>query len=43
LRGNYFECHAGLKLRLVFRARGGILYFITAGNHDDVEAFMKSP
>ena len=42
LHGNYFECRAGLKLRLVFRASGGVLYFITAGSHDDVETFMKS-
>ncbi len=41
-QGNYFECRAGIKLRLVFRARGGVLYFITAGNHDEVETFMKS-
>ena len=42
LKGNYFECRVGLKLRLVFRARAGVLYFITAGNHDEVEAFLKA-
>lgn len=42
LQGNYFECRAGLKQRLVFRARSGVLYFITAGGHDEVETFMKS-
>ena len=42
LEDDYFECRVGLKLRLVFRARGGVLYFITAGNHEEVEAFMKS-
>lgn len=42
LEGDYFECRVGRRLRLVFRARHGVLYFITAGNHDDVERFMKS-
>ncbi len=42
LRRDYFECRVGLQLRLVFRLRNGVIYFITAGNHDEVEAFMKS-
>jgi hypothetical protein len=42
LRDNYFECRVGLRLRLAFRARRGVLYFITAGGHDEVEAFIKS-
>ena len=42
LKADYFECRVGLRLRLVFRARRGVLHFITAGNHDEVEAFLKS-
>ena len=42
LRHDYFECRVGLQLRLVFRLRKGVLYFITAGSHDEVEAFMRS-
>jgi hypothetical protein len=41
LQGDYFECRAGLKLRLVFRARRGVLYFITAGNHNEIRRFIK--
>ncbi len=42
LHDDYFECRVGLRLRLVFRARRGILYFITAGDHNEIERFMKS-
>ena len=42
LQGDYFECRVGLRLRLVFRARRGVLYFIIASDHNEVETFMKS-
>jgi len=42
LEADYFECRVGLRLRLVFRGRHGVLFFITVGNHDEVEAFMKA-
>jgi mRNA-degrading endonuclease YafQ of YafQ-DinJ toxin-antitoxin module len=42
LKADYFECRVGLRLRLIFRARQGVLHFITAGNHDDLEALLKS-
>ena len=41
LRGNYFECRAGLKLRLVFRGERGVLTFTAAGDHDEVRKLLK--
>jgi len=42
LEREYFECRVGLRLRLVFRAKSDVLYFITAGDHDEIERFLKS-
>jgi hypothetical protein len=42
LQADYFECRIGCRLRLVFRARGGVLYFITAGEHNEIKTFLKS-
>jgi mRNA-degrading endonuclease YafQ of YafQ-DinJ toxin-antitoxin module len=42
LRRNYFECRAGLDVRLIFRAERGVLHFITAGDHDHVRKFLRS-
>ncbi len=42
LRGRWFECRAGLEMRLVFLAQSGVLAFHLAGNHDDVRRFLKS-
>jgi len=41
LRARWFECRAGLELRLVFLAGKGVLTFHLAGNHDDVRRFLK--
>jgi hypothetical protein len=37
----FYECRAGLKLRLVFEREGSALIFTFAGNHDEVRAFLK--
>ena len=42
LRRDYFECRAGLHLRMIFRAQRGMLQFVTLGNHEHVRAFLKS-
>jgi hypothetical protein len=42
LRQNYFECRAGLDVRLGFRAERGRLIFVAAGNHDEIRKFIKS-
>ena len=42
LRKNYFECRAGLKLRLVFRGERGVLTFTAAGDHDEIHRLLKS-
>jgi mRNA-degrading endonuclease YafQ of YafQ-DinJ toxin-antitoxin module len=39
---NYFESRAGLQIRLVFRAERGVLHFVTAGRHDEIQRFLKS-
>lgn len=41
LRKNVFECRAGLKLRLLFRANAGALEFFLVGNHDEIKAWLR--
>ncbi len=41
LRDNIFECHAGLKTRLVFEAGRDTLSFTAIGNHDEIRKLMK--
>jgi len=41
LAAGVFECRTDLKLRLVFRARKGVLIFDFAGNHDAVRAYLR--
>jgi len=41
LKDNIFECRAGLKIRLLFRAKGGTLQFFFTGNHDQVRRAIK--
>jgi hypothetical protein len=40
--GHYFECRAGLQLRILFVVRGGDLILVTVGNHDHVARFIKA-
>jgi hypothetical protein len=42
LRQNYFECRAGLDIRLAFRAERGRLIFVAAGNHDEIRKLIKT-
>ena len=41
LRKNIFECRAGLKIRLLFRFKRGVLEFFFAGNHDEVKRIIR--
>jgi hypothetical protein len=41
LRGNIFECRAGLKVRLLFRAQGQALEIFFVGNHDEVRRLIR--
>ena len=41
LRRNFFECRAGRDLRLIFEVLPRTLLFHDAGNHDDVQRFIK--
>jgi hypothetical protein len=36
-----FECRTDLKLRLVFEAEKGILTFDFAGDHDEVQNYLR--
>jgi hypothetical protein len=38
---NLFECRAGLKLRLIFLARKGVLTFDFAGDHEEVRDYLR--
>jgi hypothetical protein len=42
LRKNIFECRTGLGLRLVFAANKGVLTFDLAGNHDQVQTYLRN-
>ena len=37
----YFEIRVGLDLRLVFQNRPDCLLFVMAGDHDEVQAFLR--
>jgi hypothetical protein len=41
LAPNLFECRAGLKLRLIFLARKGVLTFDFAGDHQAVQNYLR--
>ena len=40
LKKNVFECRAGLRLRLLFREKAGVLEFFFVGNHDEVRRLL---
>ena len=41
LKGNFWEVRKGLKTRIIFRWDGDLVEFVLAGNHDDVQRFLK--
>jgi hypothetical protein len=41
LRGNVFECRAGLKIRLLFRAHARALEIFFVGSHDEVRELIR--
>ena len=41
LRKNIFECRAGLKVRILFRATPQTLDVFFVGNHDDVRRLIR--
>lgn len=42
LRRNFFECRAGLAVRLIFEVQPLTLLFHDAGSHDDVQRFLRN-
>ena len=42
LRPSLYECRSGLGLRLLFERHGDSLVFMFAGNHDQVQAYLKN-
>ena len=41
LAGSFFEIRVGLDIRLVFQNRADCLLFVMAGNHDEVQRFLR--
>lgn len=39
---NLYECRTGLAWPLVFEAQKGVLTFDFAGNHDEVQTYLRS-
>ena len=42
LQGGVFECRCGRSVRLVFSREGDALLFDFAGNHDEVQAYLRN-
>ena len=42
LQGGVFECRCGKNVRLVFSREGDALLFDFAGNHDEVQAYLRN-
>lgn len=42
LRAGYFECRAGLDIRIVYRPTIDGLDIVMAGNHDDVRRLLRN-
>ena len=42
LHSGYFECRAGLDIRVVFRVSFDGLEIVFAGNHDDVRRLLRN-
>lgn len=42
LRSDVFECRCGRSVRLVFSREGETLPFDFAGNHDEVQAYLRN-
>ena len=41
LTGDLFEIRVGLDIRLIFQNRADSLLFVIAGNHDEVQKFLR--
>ena len=41
LTATWFELRVGLGIRLVFQNRADCLWFVMAGNHDEVQKFLR--
>ena len=40
--GRYFECRAGLGLRVLFLVDQGDFFLATVGNHDQIRSYIKN-
>ena len=40
--GGFFECRAGLGLRVLFVSSAGDLILVTVGNHDHIARFIRN-
>ena len=41
LTGSFLEIRVGLDLRLVFQNRADCIFFVMAGDHDEVQRFLR--
>jgi hypothetical protein len=42
LQGAYWEVRKGLKARILFRWKGGLVEFVLAGDHNDIRRFLRN-
>lgn len=40
--GTYYECRAGLGIRVLFRVRDGDFVLLTVGDHNHIRAYVKN-
>jgi mRNA-degrading endonuclease RelE of RelBE toxin-antitoxin system len=40
--GRYFECRAGLGLRVLFLVDEGAFFLVTVGSHDQIRSYIKN-
>ena len=42
LRGDFWEIRKSLKARILFRWQGDLVEFVLAGDHNDIQRFLKN-
>ena len=42
LQGDFWEIRKGLKIRILFKWKSGLVQFILAGDHDDIRRYLKN-
>jgi hypothetical protein len=42
LKGDFWEIRKGLKARILFKWQGDLIQFVLAGDHNDIQRYLKS-